>query len=263
MHLDHFRTFVPFEIVKSGEGEDTESRLGKIRGIATSETRDADDEVIMQDGLDWTFFKSRGVLTYEHPIGALNIVGHPTSVTPVVRDGTPMTQIEGVLYLDDPLGKALYEKATTMKKAGGDRALGFSIEGKVPKGGRVGKTIRSAVVHSVAISPVPKNRDSWWEPIAASLGRAFGAGVTFDEILQRAEAMGYPAQGQAAVGPGGVDKLATQSLQDTKPTGEKLSSKWSAGLSERDLAVTHILKELPFASWAQGMAVYEAMRKRI
>ena len=75
---------------------------------------------------------------------------------------------EGVLYLDDPLGKALWDKAHTMKKAGGERSLGFSIEGKVPKiGGRKGNKILKAKVHSVAISPVPKNPLTWWEPLAA------------------------------------------------------------------------------------------------
>jgi hypothetical protein len=69
--------------------------------------------------------------------------------------------------------------------------------------------------------------------------------------------MGYPAQGQAAVGAGGVAKLATQSLQG------RLDKRWLAGVTDRDLAVVHILKELPAASWAQGLAVYEAMRERI
>lgn len=256
LHFDNFRTFVPFEVIKSGDTPETEN-LGKIRGVATSEKKDADDEIILQDGLDWSFFKSRGVLTYEHPLGALNIVGHPTQVTPTVRDGVAMTEIEGVLYLDDPLGKALFEKATTMKKAGGDRSLGFSIEGKVPKGGRAGKIIQKAVVHSVAISPVPKNPDSWWEPLAASLGRAFDAGCTIDEILERAEKMGYPTQGQAAVGSGGLDKLAPQSLQD------KLDEKWLKGVTNKDLAVMAILKEFGSANWSQGVAVYETMRKRI
>jgi hypothetical protein len=252
---DIFRTFVPFEIVEKAGSKDP--LRGQIRGIATSEAVDADDEIILQDGLDWSYFKSRGLITYEHPLGALNIVGHPTRVISTKVNGLAATAIEGELYLEDPLGKQLWEKARTMKKAGGARSLGFSIEGKVLPGGRDGKKIRKAKVHSVAISPVPKNPDSWWEPLAASLSHAFRAGHSMREILAKAEAAGYPAQGGAASGSGGVDKLATQSLQG------RVDPKWLKGLTNRDLAVLHILKELPTASWAQGESVFEAIRSRV
>ena len=254
MHTSRFATFVPFELI----AKSSDDSLGKIKGIATSESVDADREVIKQNGLDWSFFLNKGTLTYEHPLGALNIVGEPTAVRLIKKGGVSATEIEGVLYLDDPLGKELWKKASTMKKAGGGRALGFSIEGRIPKGGRAGKVIKKAVVHSVAISPVPKNPDSWWEPLAASLGAAFRAGHTLDEILQRAETYGYPAQGAAAAGAGGLGKLGPQSIQN------KIDKKWLKDLSNDDLAVLHVLKNLPdTTTWAQGIAVYNVMRSKL
>lgn len=252
---DIFRRHVPFDIIE--KGSEGETNRGVIHGVATSEKRDADDEIIIQNGLDWSFFKSRGYITYEHPLGVLNIVGEPTEVTPTDVNGVAATEIEAALYLDDPLGKAVWEKARAIKKAGGTRRLGFSIEGKIKKGGRRGKKIVAAKVHSVAISPVPKNSDSWWEPLAASLANALRAGHGIDEIIYRAESFGYPAGGDAAVGTGGLGKLGRQSLQG------KVDKKWLAGVTNRDLAILHILKELPAASWAQGEAVYDKIRKRV
>lgn len=248
--LDMFKAYVPFEIEtveKSGDRS-----LGRITGIASSETVDADQEVILQDGLEWDFFLRKGTLTYEHPIGALNIVGEPISIERMEHNGVAATKIIGVLYLDDPLGKALWNKATTMKKAGGNRTLGFSVEGRVPPGARDGRTIKAARVHSVAISPVPKNPDSWWEPIQASMKRALAAGHSLGEVLQRAEGIGYPDQSQGV----GFDKLTAQSIQGG------IDSKWLKGVTVRDMAILHILKELPSASWAQGEAVFAAISSK-
>jgi len=243
-----FEVWTPFDLVKAGP----DSPDGLIKGVATSEREDEDGDFVDQDGLEWGYFKSHGFITYEHPLGVMNIVGHPTDVSPttVEKDGKVFkaTDIEGLLLLDDELGKKIYEKSLSLKKAGGHRRLGFSIEGKVLPGGRQGKRITKARVVSVAVSAAPKNRDSWFEPLAASM---FGGGYQVPYPLPwlfRAEGVGYPQQGEAAVGTGGLEKLVPQSLQGGGPT--------TVGMT-RDLMVVKVLKKFPFLSWSQGMGLVE------
>jgi hypothetical protein len=97
---------------------------------------------------------------------AMNIIGEPLEIEHTEINGVPTTLVKGELYLTDPVGKAVYEKAVAMRKAGGQRRLGMSIEGRVLE--RDGGTIKRSDVRSIAISPQPRNKDAWFEPLAMS-----------------------------------------------------------------------------------------------
>lgn len=258
---DTFRRWIPFDVLSKGPGE----TVVKIRGIASSESVDADGDVVVQDGIDWSLFKSQGFLTYEHPLGAANIVGEPREIRRTEVNGVNATEIEGVLYTSDGLGKMLADKAKAMQKAGGSRRLGFSVEGVVKLRDRDNpKLITQSAVRSVAITPVPKNSDSWFEPLAASMAllNALRQPGVSPEALMRAESIGYPKQGDAAQGTGGLEKLAVQSLAGTKGDGVKMPSK-TYSASARDMATMIVLKKNPNWSWAQGQSVADAIIQKL
>lgn len=160
-------------LMKSANGEETPSLLAPLSGIASSETADADDDEIEQPGLDWDFALKKGIFTYEHPVDIARLAGYPERVELVtLSKGQTATRIHGQLYLNRPYGKLVYDTQKAMREAGGQRSLGFSIEGRVLKGGRKGKRITRAQVLSVAISPVPKNPDTWCDLAASMFARS-------------------------------------------------------------------------------------------
>lgn len=140
---------------------------GIVRGIASSEAVDSDGEIILQKGIDWSWFLGHGFISLEHPLGIDNIIGAPIKVEPAIVKGRPATAITAELFLDDPVGRKVYQKAKLLKKCGTDRKLGFSIEGRAIK--RDNNTITKSKVISVAVSAVPKNPHTFFEPIAASM----------------------------------------------------------------------------------------------
>lgn len=179
---DRFFRWAPFDLVKGSGAEN--DKLGLIKGVATTEMPDDDGDIIKVDGIDWSYFvgdgtePGRGFLLDEHPVGNHNIVGFPQSVSPteVIAKGEVYkgANVAGALYLEKPRGLALYESARVMRRAGGQRRLGFSIEGSVAKGGRDGRVVTKSQVKWLAITAAPKNELTWWEPVAKSLLAAVG-----------------------------------------------------------------------------------------
>lgn len=155
-------------ITKAGNNGEA-SVLAPISGVASSEAADADDDEIDQTGLDWSFCLTKGIFTYEHPVDISRLAGYPEKVEQIrLSSGKLATRVSGQLYLNRPFGKLVYDTQKAMAEAGGRRTLGFSIEGRVLPGGRKGKRVTKAQVMSIAISPVPKNPDTWMD-IAASM----------------------------------------------------------------------------------------------
>jgi hypothetical protein len=298
---DYVEIWTPCELLKAGDSDGPEARpLGKIRGITSSEIRDLDGEIIVQKGLDWTDALEFGHLTHEHPLGSLNIVGYPERVEPTtVTKGDkefPATLLEGSLYLDDKTGKELWEKGITMQKAGGRRALGLSIEGRIKPGARKrGGFVDGIMVKSVAISSQPRNRTSWWKPVMRGLVMSqdpdhplavepqwLEQATWKAEALGmlKAETVGYPTQ--AVANANGISNLVPQSVSGGKANaswggGDKglkqatgggkgydakfgLDPKLLRGMRPDDLAVARILKKMPELTWAQGIDVLRAFQ---
>jgi hypothetical protein len=165
--IETFSAWAPFDILKSNpNGGDAEPMVGRIGGIISAETVDQQGEVLSQTGMDWDYFLSKGWFNYEHMSGAENVLGHPERISSTTYKGKPATQVEGVLYLHKPKAKEIYETAVAMKKAGGNRQLGFSVEGQVKY--RKGKQIVKARVLNVAITAHPVHPDARLEVLAKS-----------------------------------------------------------------------------------------------
>lgn len=171
--LDVFARWVPATFADSiSKAEDSEKAIAEIGGVCSTDDLDFEGESIAQDGLDWSYFLQHGWFNHEHQQGPSAVLGHPSKVEPVDEK---RTRVEGVLYLAKELGKQVYETAMALKKAGGERSLGFSIEGQVlqrcPKNPK--KVLRARVLN-VAITSAPVNPHTNLELIARSMGAAAG-----------------------------------------------------------------------------------------
>ena len=164
-----FARWVPLSLdtLSKAEGDDEPESVA-IGGICSTDDLDFEGESIAQDGLDWSYFLQHGWFNHEHEQGPSAVLGHPVKIEPVDER---RTRVEGVLYLAKDLGRRIYETALALKKAAAPRSLGFSIEGQVVKGSRSGHKIRKAKVYSIAISPVPKNPDTWCDLAASMFSR--------------------------------------------------------------------------------------------
>ena len=249
-----FHLWAPLDVVEKGEGDS--SKRGRIRGIASTEIVDADNEIVVQKGLD---FASAKWLTLEHPCGVVNIVGEPVSFESTMVKGHEATALTGDLFLTDPMGAQIYEKARALKKAESKTRLGFSIEGQALA--REGNKIVQAKIHSVAISAQPKNPLSLFDPIMASM---------FANLYR--SQVGFPLQGVPSTGT--VAPLVPQSFQgmssatyNTEPDiaddGELQRLFEASGFSNKDLAVARLVKAVPGLDWTRAMQVIDRIQAHL
>lgn len=262
---------IDLDLSKAGDAE--KRGRGPIRGVASTESVDADGEVVIQKGIDWSWFTNHGFFTLEHPIHAMNIIGEPLELEHTEIDGVPATLVKGELYLEDPVGLAVWKKAVAIRKSGGQRRLGMSIEGRVLE--RDGKTIKRSDVRSIAISPQPRNKDAWFEPLAASrLGMGVNPmgmyGMPYGQfpnvhnfpVQQKADSgmVGYPGEGVARDSGfvGGIAPLVRESLQ-----GNADNASFGNGMDLSDVLITRVLKKYPHLTWAQGLAAVKQAKGRL
>ncbi len=151
---------MPARIVKGRDAKGVERRW--IQGIASTEAKDFQNEIIKQEGIDTTYFMNNGYFNYDHRTGAENKVGEPTECK-VTKDGL---WVKGFLYNDKKTSDDVWEHITALEKSGAQRKMGFSVEGKVIR--KNGNVIEKCMLMDVAITPAPVNATTWAE-IAKSL----------------------------------------------------------------------------------------------
>lgn len=157
---DNFSMFVPITFMKGQEvqGKDGKKRKMVFKGVASTPKTgaDFDGEILDPAGFDYQPLLKSGHINWNHQAGKdpLAIVGEPTGAK--VEKGD--FHIEGFLYEDSELAQKIYKAAEIMEKSGGNRKLGFSIEGNATMRDPLNKKlIKKATIMNVAICPTPKN----------------------------------------------------------------------------------------------------------
>lgn len=216
---------VPCRFFEKSEGG--EGKVRRIGGIISLETKDQEDELILQNGLDFDSFLRNGWFNDNHSKDTTGIVGYPEMVQrfkqgDMLPDGTVaetnLTWAEGYLLETDRANR-IWELGKALQGTG--RSLGFSVEGKVQQRlARNKKIIAKAKVRNVAITNCPVHDRSRLEILSKSL---MAVEQCTDEALIRALGMGtiggpltQPAGPQSGATAGQV--LARESLETgTKP----------------------------------------------
>jgi hypothetical protein len=149
------------DLIKA-EIDTTQPNTAKIAGVISTDEVDLQGERVLQKGLDFSYFLKKGTFNYEHQSGAQNMLGYPTKIT----QRKNYTEVEGVLLLDKPKARDIFETASAMRKAGGHRTLGFSVEGQVLERDPMDpKIVTKAKVINCAITSNPINPDTSLELI--------------------------------------------------------------------------------------------------
>ena len=165
-----------------------EGQRRRIAGVISTETRDRQQEILIQKGLDFQPFLVHGWFNDNHSKATDGIVGFPEMVKQFKKGETlpdgrvahaNSTWAEGYLLEGHPRADSLWQLGQALQKAGGDRGLGFSIEGTVQK--RMGpgrKIVAMASVQNCAITNAPVNTDTRMECLAKALKSAEDEGET-------------------------------------------------------------------------------------
>jgi len=232
---------------KAGPGEAELSPFGRIKGIISSEHEDEDGEIVVQKGIDWSYFVDRGKLTYGHPARPDNVCGEPMSVRATTIDGVPATEMEGRLFLQDRLGKAVWDKATMLKSSGAKTRLGLSIEGiALERAPENPKRVLRSKVYTAAIDASPKNHVSLMDAIAASLSGPLGqAGL--GSFAEWASA-GFPEIRL-------VDLSKAGAPVELPAEPETYRERLAKGVSARELLAVRIVRRLPETTWSAALSL--------
>jgi hypothetical protein len=173
-----FRYFAPLGLFEKADAPEGQQR--RIYGVASTESKDQEDETVLQRGLDWQYFLTKGWFNDNHSRKTGGVVGYPDpkGVQFFKRgDRLPSGEVakanchwaEGYLLEGVPAADDIWRIGQALQKAGGERGLGMSIEGKVLRRANGGKTIARAAVRHVAITHCPVNAETSLGFLAKSL----------------------------------------------------------------------------------------------
>ena len=159
---------VPLRFVKSFVGEYTngigETKTGKIiEGIASTEEKDQQGEVVMQDKMDCSYLLEKGYLNWNHSHSPEDQIGKPLEVIkmpggPTTPNNLPCTFFRALLFENVPRADAVWVLAQALDQAqgiGNSRSLGFSVEGGVRL--RHGNILTETIVRHMATTHEPVN----------------------------------------------------------------------------------------------------------
>jgi len=149
----NFQFYMPVDLKKGEDGE------MKICGVASTEDKDLQGEVVKLDGLDISELKrGRGVFNDDHRKGIENVIGIVESANILKDKGL---YVEGTL-LPNEKGKNFYSIMNYCQKNNTSPRVQMSIEGTINK--RTGvddKVIAKAKVDKIALTLDPVNRSTY------------------------------------------------------------------------------------------------------
>lgn len=151
-----FSFHIPLEILKGGSED--EWRIG---GVASTEDKDFQGEVVKIDGLDISSLASNGFFNQDHKKGFENILGKIDFAEKRQNDQIgKYLYVEGSLFKTQPASSAAWNIMKELKDD--DRKMQLSVEGKIIKReGKDKKTITQAKVENVALTLNPINKNTF------------------------------------------------------------------------------------------------------
>lgn len=243
LNKDEFRLNIG-EVSFFKKADAPEGRQRRIGGVVSMETKDRQNELLIQNGLDFSEFVNHGWFNDNHhdpsySSNTTNLVGYPEFTEQFQKgetlpDGTVAKAhchwAEGYLLEGYEPADKLWNLAQALNKT--PRRLGFSVEGKIQRRDPLNKsTVSKAIVREVAITKAPVNTDSQLQ------------------ILTKALSMGDPTPGcivdGSKTGEGAGQVLVKEDLEKKKKKNIKkglTDSQAFAWLDSRYPNISPILK---------------------
>lgn len=193
---------VPLEVSKSVETS-TKKEKRIIKGIASTEDIDRDGELVIQNGLDISYFLQQGFINYNHRVEPAFIIGYP-----ITANINKSFYVEGELFQEHPIADQVWTLAKTLEKENAPRKLGFSIQGKILE--REDNIIKKAVITMVSVTPTPTNPNALtWTDVAKSI--VYQQPLNIDQ-LNKELAAGYAIESLNATGGSALRKESLEQI---------------------------------------------------
>lgn len=144
----------------------------RFAGFVTTEHRDLEGEIALQDGLDFeTQFMKAGWFNDNHSKETGGNIGYPVRLEKrSTKDGKKGTYVEGHLIRGYPRADAVWDLGRALQAQNAPRKLGFSVEGTIfNRSGIDNKIIAKALVRNVAITATPINPYTGMECLTKAL----------------------------------------------------------------------------------------------
>ncbi len=177
---NRFRLIVPITsgLTKSKATKTDERWL--IEGIASSENRDLQNEIVVQKGINFKPLLESGFFNWNHMEGPENIVGIPLEIK-IIKG--PRLYVKGELLKNVTRAKAIYDLAKAFEAFnaqnpdGPSRRLAWSIEGE--KVQMKDEYIEECVVDQLAITHEPVNPFTWLQLVKSLRGAQMGKTMSY------------------------------------------------------------------------------------
>lgn len=154
-----FEFWVPLSVSKAKAESPDEEPKRIIEGVASTEDTDLQDEIVRQNGIDFSYFLKYGYYNNDHKPGFDNKVGQPLEAK-ITSKGL---WTKGFLFKNHKIADSIWELANSLESSQSTRKLGFSIQGKVLR--RQGKTILKCWIQDIAITAAPINTNTWLDVV--------------------------------------------------------------------------------------------------
>jgi len=164
---------MPAELEKSKDGNWT------VRGLASTESRDQQGEIIIQKGMDLTpIDKKQGYLNFDHKTGPENLIGTISGYTKTKKG----LYVEGNLFKNHTRAKSVYEIMSSLSD--GDKGrVGLSVEGAiVERDSKNPKIIKKCKIKNVALTFNPVNTDTYADLVKSFNDSEVEFGATEDVV---------------------------------------------------------------------------------
>lgn len=197
-------------LTKADAGSDKPEKRW-IQGIASTNARDLQGEVVVQDGIDFGYFLKKGYFNDDHKDGPEHKVGEPTQCK-VTKNGL---WVKGFLYKEQERAQDYWKLMRAQEKeADSQRNVGFSIQGKVLR--RKGNMIEKCWIQDVAITTAPINAKTWAEVV-----KSLSASDWTDEMSKAAPDVEEEDTEKAMTASGSGAVTTPESLEDKLKVNRK------------------------------------------
>lgn len=148
--------------IEKSHGEPAKGKNFKIKGLASTNSKDGDGEILEPEGFVLDKFK---YINYNHGKNPKDVIGEITKAE-VTKKGL---EVEGVLYGDNETAKQVYELSQNMDNAGNGMKLGLSVEGRTVESKN--NKIKKAELFGMAVCLVPVNGDTFVDIYKSIFGK--------------------------------------------------------------------------------------------
>lgn len=175
---DHYEFYVPLFKSYTEPSKKTGKPMWVLEGIASTENTDAQNEKIIQKGMDFRPFLTMGYINWNHNGQPSHVVGVPLEAGIIDHQGVPSFWVKARLWEDSEMAKSIWDLASHIAKnnadGGPERSLGWSVEGGVVARDPMNDSIiTQSIVRHCALTHEPVNTDSF-----ANIAKSFGIAKT-------------------------------------------------------------------------------------